>query len=32
MSPRTVEKDRPIDPMSGKKFGRKRPEPVSGLF
>jgi hypothetical protein len=22
-------KDRPIDPMSGKKFARKRPEPVS---
>jgi hypothetical protein len=24
MSPRTEEKDRPIDPMSGKKFARKR--------
>ena len=29
MSPRTVDKGRPIDPMSGIKFARKRPEPVS---
>jgi hypothetical protein len=31
MSPRTEDKDRPIDPMSGNKFARKRPEPVSGF-
>jgi hypothetical protein len=32
-SPRDLaEKDRPIDPMSGMEFARKRPEPVSSLF
>jgi hypothetical protein len=32
MSPRTVEKDRPIDPMSGKKFARKCPNRFRAFF
>ena len=27
-----ADKDRPINPMSGIEFARKRPEPVSGLW